>query len=671
MAINTIAAYIYDEDLLLNKQGTLEWEGELGTSFTFNDLEADIQQGDIGVTRLVFAVPLATFSGGTPLVVFRRSDGYTSSMLTMNVATYTIDSVQYQAFYIDLTTVGWTYKAGRHAVQVGYLVGSDYDSLPMVFYTVQDGVNDYAEVTADSYQEISNSLHDQYANMLDQVAKLEGYIENAFNYSGVIATGIDYVNFYNAIKSALVSFDGTNLVLNRNDVNEEIMTVLNEIGDLANVVLTTPADNDILIKSGSNWVNISKADFLEAVTDRLTVNEASIVTLGSSKENLANKATDFTTVNDTKYPTVEAVKEQLDLKENLANKKIDLVDNSDTYYPSQKAVKTAVDLKVNKAQTLLGILLDHNITRTELLDAIQLATQSDRGLMSAEDKVSLDTLVALLATDDADSVVNTVAEILTIFESYPEGADLVTALAGKVDKVTGKGLSTNDLTDTLKDHYDLAYTHSQVEDGTNPHNTTFANIASLPTTLAGFGITDGYTKTEIDALLAALQAVYGWESSALAEDVASAATVTNSVWSGYTSVLLVATDGTNTYTEYAMVADLVNGITFTVGSGSFVVGATTSTFTYEGFTLDVIGFKMDGSVHDEMRSIGEEIITYRDDGKISSVVADTVTTTPTYDEYGNITKITEVYALDGKTYETTFTRDAQGRIINSNKQEVL
>ena len=35
------------------------------------------------------------------------------------------------------------------------------------------------------------------------------------------------------------------------------------------------------------------------------------------------------------------------------------------------------------------------------------------------------------------------------------------ALDGKVDKVTGKGLSTNDLTTTLKSNYDTAYTHSQ------------------------------------------------------------------------------------------------------------------------------------------------------------------------------------------------------------------
>ena len=40
-------------------------------------------------------------------------------------------------------------------------------------------------------------------------------------------------------------------------------------------------------------------------------------------------------------------------------------------------------------------------------------------------------------------------------------ADNTTAIGGKVDKVEGKGLSTNDLTDDLKENYDAAYEHSQ------------------------------------------------------------------------------------------------------------------------------------------------------------------------------------------------------------------
>ena len=41
-----------------------------------------------------------------------------------------------------------------------------------------------------------------------------------------------------------------------------------------------------------------------------------------------------------------------------------------------------------------------------------------------------------------------------------------------------------------------AYTHSQLATGSNPHATTFANIASKPTTISGYGITDG---AKIDA----------------------------------------------------------------------------------------------------------------------------------------------------------------------------
>ena len=37
----------------------------------------------------------------------------------------------------------------------------------------------------------------------------------------------------------------------------------------------------------------------------------------------------------------------------------------------------------------------------------------------------------------------------------------------------------------------IAYDHSQLATGTNPHATTFANIASKPTTMGGYGITDG------------------------------------------------------------------------------------------------------------------------------------------------------------------------------------
>lgn len=118
--------------------------------------------------------------------------------------------------------------------------------------------------------------------------------------------------------------------------------------------------------------------------------------------------------------------------------------------------------------------------------------------------------------------------------------ELQTAVAGKVDAEEGKGLSTNDLTDELKTNYDAAYEHSQAAhapvdaqanvievvkvngealaitdktvDVTVPTKVSdleqdiayltehqdISGKADRATTLEGYGITDAYTKTEVD-----------------------------------------------------------------------------------------------------------------------------------------------------------------------------
>lgn len=119
------------------------------------------------------------------------------------------------------------------------------------------------------------------------------------------------------------------------------------------------------------------------------------------------------------------------------------------------------------------------VARSNLVTILGEASQQLNGLMSATDKTRLDTLFALLGeTSDSDTVVNTINEVLAIFSQYPEGADLVSALSGKVDKVQGKGLSTNDYDDTEK---------GNVASNTSARH-THSNKALL----------DTYTQTEVD-----------------------------------------------------------------------------------------------------------------------------------------------------------------------------
>jgi hypothetical protein len=86
-----------------------------------------------------------------------------------------------------------------------------------------------------------------------------------------------------------------------------------------------------------------------------------------------------------------------------------------------------------------------------------IATQNANGLMSATDKYRLDTLSSYLMNGH-DDYVDSLAEVMAIFEKYPQGASIVDALSDKVDKVSGKGLSTNDFTAAYKTKVDNAVT---------------------------------------------------------------------------------------------------------------------------------------------------------------------------------------------------------------------
>ena len=65
--------------------------------------------------------------------------------------------------------------------------------------------------------------------------------------------------------------------------------------------------------------------------------------------------------------------------------------------------------------------------------------------------------------DSAPETLNTLKELSTALGDDPNFATTVaTNIGKKVDKIEGKTLTANDLTNELKANYDTAYTHSQV-----------------------------------------------------------------------------------------------------------------------------------------------------------------------------------------------------------------
>ena len=175
-----------------------------------------------------------------------------------------------------------------------------------------------------------------------------------------------------------------------------------------------------------------------------------------------------------------------------------LTANSDVKIASQKATKTYNDTKVsthNSSETAHGKGSANGIAELDAnghVPSSQLPSYVDDVLEYAN-------FAALPVTGEAAKIYITLDDNKT----YRWGGTVYVFMS---DDVT---LGETNATAYRGDRGKTAYDHSQVIDGTNPHNTTFANIASKPTTLAGIGITDAFTKAETTALLEVLKTTYG------------------------------------------------------------------------------------------------------------------------------------------------------------------
>jgi len=192
-----------------------------------------------------------------------------------------------------------------------------------------------------------------------------------------------------------------------------------------------------------------------------------------------------------------------------------------------------------------------------------------------------------------------------------------------------------------------------------------------------------YTKAEQDAFYEGLKAIYGWEQSDIGvledED-----TILLSALQDYDIVVFIAqvkVPDCDTYFDTKTIK--VSSLTGAEERLEFYTpeeGLFGRLITYDEILefqevvatskVKVVGLKMSGTIHNETRGIGQEVILYRPDGKVESATSDNVTTTPTYNGNGKIIKITEEYTLDNKTFETTFEYDRNGKIVVINKVEV-
>lgn len=151
-----------------------------------------------------------------------------------------------------------------------------------------------------------------------------------------------------------------------------------------------------------------------------------------------------TTVSDTIY--TDLINDSLSVLGNKSNK-------SETI--SALSMVDGKSILYTKGDGNIGYL---NIQET----AFNTATTTTNGLMSSTDKSRVDDMWNIWSADDTtDTLVNKVKEVLAVFENYPEGNNLVTALSGKLSTTGGT------LTGSLTLPENVIATRYSVRDGWN------------------------------------------------------------------------------------------------------------------------------------------------------------------------------------------------------------
>lgn len=135
--------------------------------------------------------------------------------------------------------------------------------------------------------------------------------------------------------------------------------------------------------------------------------------------------------------------------------------------------------------------------------------------------------------------------------------------------ISGLVLGETSSTAYRGDRGKAAYDHSQILDGSNPHNTAFSNLSDIPTTLAGFGIVDAYTITEINDLLSDIGGGSG-SGSCVYDKIIKTQTEFNELvssenWLGAKTVAIIADGGAGTNGEYIYGLSMLGGIQSTTG----------------------------------------------------------------------------------------------------------
>ena len=165
--------------------------------------------------------------------------------------------------------------------------------------------------------------------------------------------------------------------------------------------------------------------FNQLIADIQSVSSASGNKIAGSQNINADGIQYTITLSNTQNATLSTITQYLPLATTL---KAGLLSSSDKEKLNNLESDLTTYLANAKAYT------DEKLQRDNIVSILGTASYTLEGLLTAEDKKKIDALYALLGEqEDADTVVNTINEVLAIFSNYPEGVNIINEIEKKVN----------------------------------------------------------------------------------------------------------------------------------------------------------------------------------------------------------------------------------------------
>ncbi|CAB5216984.1 hypothetical protein UFOVP200_28 [uncultured Caudovirales phage] len=233
--------------------------------------------------------------------------------------------------------------------------------------------NDFIDLSQTNDPTLVYDIERTYS--IDEFATYDGRLWIALNVSTGSTPIVDGVDWLDVFPTVLAHEKNKDTYLDYGGINATSVAEIRAFIDAGltsttNLSLTTKTSTSFKIESSTGAdIIIPQATNVDAgllnSTDKVKLNNLSGVNTGDqtlvslNAENVDNKVTDFTTINNTLYPTTQAVDTYLTAQvptlvetfidtsvEHTENKAIDFTTVNDTLYPSVKAVDDHINSKL-------------------------------------------------------------------------------------------------------------------------------------------------------------------------------------------------------------------------------------------------------------------------------------------------------------------------------------